>query len=72
MNGELRALGEPSFTKPYCRKRGCATMDPTNPSYSWDNDEEYEKTTKLKNTNEQQLFLETRNGNIRSSGTANS
>jgi hypothetical protein len=39
MNGELWALGTPSFTKPYCGKQGSATMDPTNPSYSWDNDE---------------------------------
>ena len=29
MNGELWAPGKPSFTKPYCGKRGSAAMDPT-------------------------------------------
>jgi hypothetical protein len=45
-------------------------MDHTIPSYSWDNDKDKDKkmSTKPKNTNEQQLFLETRNGNIRSKG----
>ena len=44
-------------------------MDPNIPSYSWDSDEETEHSTKpKKNTKEQQLFLKTRNGNIRSNG----
>jgi len=48
---------------------GSAAMDPIIPSYSWGSDEETEQSTKpKKTTNEQQLFLETRNGNIRSSG----
>ena len=68
MNGELWASGKPSFTKPYCGKRGSAAMDPIIPSYSWDNDEEAEHQQNLKNTKEQQLFLKTRNGNIRSNG----
>ena len=68
MNGELRAPGKLSFTKPYCGKRGSAAVDPIMPSYLWDRDEETEQSTKPKNHKEQQLFLETRNGNIRSSG----
>jgi len=69
MNGELWAPGKRSFTKPYCGKRGSAAMDPVIPSYLWDSDEGTEQSTKPpKNTNEQQLFLETRSGNIRSSG----
>ena len=43
-------------------------MDPIIPSYSWDRDEETDHLTKPKNTKEQQLFLKTRNGNIRSNG----
>jgi len=43
-------------------------MEPIIPSYSWDSDEETEQSTKPKNTNKQHLFLETRNGKIRSSG----
>ena len=39
MNGEHWAPGKPSFTKPYCGKRGSAPMDPIIPSYSWDSDE---------------------------------
>ena len=65
MNGELWAPGKPSFTKPYCGKRGSAAMDPTIPSYSWDSDEETEHSKKTK---KQQIFLNTRNGNIRSNG----
>ena len=42
-------------------------MDPIIPSYLWDKDEETEQSTKPKNTNEEQLFLETRNGNNSSS-----
>jgi hypothetical protein len=48
MNGELWAPGKPSFTKPYCGKRGSAAMDPIIPSYSWDSDEETEHSTKPK------------------------
>jgi len=48
MNGELWAPGKPSFTKPYCGKRGPAAMDPIIPSYSWDSDEETEQSTKPK------------------------
>ena len=69
MNGELWASGKPGFTKPYCGKRGTATLDPIITSYAWDSDEGTRQSTKpkKKNTNEEQLFLETRNGNIRSS-----
>jgi len=49
MNGELWAPGKPSFTKPYCGKRGSAAMDPVIPSYSWDSHEETEQSTKTKN-----------------------
>ena len=48
MNGELWARGKPSFTKPYCDKRGSAAMDPINPSYPWDSDEGTEQSTKSK------------------------
>jgi hypothetical protein len=70
MNGEIWAPGKPIFTKPYCGKRGSAATDPIIPSYSWDNDEETKQSPKppQKNTNEQQLFLKTRNGNIGSIG----
>ena len=51
-----------------CGKRGSAAMDPIIPTYSWDSDDETEHSTKTKNTKEQQLFLKTRNGNIRSNG----
>jgi len=50
MNGELWAPGKPSFTEPYCGKRGSAAMDPTIPSYSWDSDEETEHSTKPQKT----------------------
>jgi len=46
MNGELWAPGKQSFTKPYCGKWGCAAMDPTIPSYSWDSNEGTEQSTK--------------------------
>jgi len=49
MNGELRASGKPSFTKPYCGKRGSVAMDPIIPSCSWDSDEEAEQSTKTRN-----------------------
>ena len=68
MNGELWAPRKPSFTKPYCDKRGSAAMKPTIPSYSWDKDEETEHSKNKQNTKEQQLFLKTRVGNIRSNG----
>ena len=68
MSGELWAPGKPSFTKPYCGKRGSAAADPIFPSYSWDSDEETEQSPEPKSTNEKQLFLKTRNGNIRSTG----
>ena len=48
MNGELWAPSKPSFTKPYCGKRGSAAMDSIIPSYSWDSDEETEHSTKTK------------------------
>jgi len=65
MKGELWAPGKPIFTKHYCGKRGSAAVDPIFPSYSWNSDEETEQSPKPKNTNEKQLFLKTRNGNIR-------
>ena len=68
MNGELWVPGKPSFTRPYCDKRGSAAMEPIIPSYSWDSDEEIELQQKPKNTKEQQLFLKSRNGNFRSNG----
>jgi hypothetical protein len=66
MNGELWAPGKSRFTKSYCGKRGSAAADLIIPSYSWDNDEEEKKNNRRnsKATNEQQLFLKTRNGNI--------
>jgi len=48
MNGELWVPGKPGFTKPYCGKRGPAAMYPIIPSYSWDRDEETERSTKPK------------------------
>jgi len=48
MNVELWPPGKPSFTKPYCGKRGSAAMDPIVPSYSWDSDEETEQLTNPK------------------------
>ena len=66
MNGELWAHGTPSFTKPYCSKRGTAAMDLIIPSYSWDGDEETDTSTYPKNTCEKQLVLMTGNGNTRS------
>jgi hypothetical protein len=48
MNGGFWAPGKPSFTKPYCGKRGSAAMDPIVPSYSWDSEEEIEQSTKPK------------------------
>jgi len=68
MNCELWARGTPSFTKPFCGKWGSAEMDPIIPSYLWDSDEGTEQSTEPKNANEEQLFFETRKGNIRSSG----
>ena len=68
MNGELWAPGKPSFTQPYCGKRGTAAMDPIIARYPWNSDEETEHSTKTKKPKEQQLFLKTRNGNIRSNG----
>ena len=68
MNGELWAPGKPSFSKPYCGKRGSAAMDPIIPSYSWDAMMKQNIQQNPKNTKEQQLFLKTRNGNIRSNG----
>jgi hypothetical protein len=68
MNGELWAPGKPSFTKFYCGKWGSAAAHPIFPSYSWDSDEETEQSPKPKSTNEKQLFLKTRNGNIRNTG----
>jgi len=44
MNGEPWAPGKPSFTKPYCGKRGSAAADPLFPSYSWDSDEKTEQS----------------------------
>ena len=46
MNGELWAPGKLSFTKPYCGKRGSATMDPIIPSYLWDSNKETEQSIK--------------------------
>jgi hypothetical protein len=46
MNGELWVPGKPSFTKPYCSKRGSATTGPIFSSYSWNNDGEREQRTK--------------------------
>jgi hypothetical protein len=68
MNSELFVPGKTSCTKPYCGKRGCGATDTVIPtSYAWDSDEETRQSTKPpKNTNELQLFLKTRNGNIRS------
>jgi hypothetical protein len=43
-------------------------LDPIIPSYSWDSDSKEERKCNPKNTNEQQLFLETKNGKIRSNG----
>ena len=44
-------------------------MDTITPSYSWDSDGETEHSTKQKkNTKTQQLFLKTRNENIRNNG----
>jgi hypothetical protein len=43
---------KPSFTKPYCGKRGSFAMDPIIPSYLWDSDEETEHSTTPKNTKE--------------------
>jgi len=48
MKGELWEPGKPSFTKPYCGKRGSAAMDPIIPSYSWDTGKETEQSTKPK------------------------
>jgi len=48
MNGELWAPGKPSFTTPYCGKRGSAAADSIFPSYSWDSDEETEHSPKPK------------------------
>jgi hypothetical protein len=50
MSGELWAPGKPSFTKPYCGKRGSAATDLIIPSYSWDNDEETNQSPKPKKT----------------------
>jgi len=50
MNAELWAPGKPSFTKPYCGKRGSAAMDPIIPSYCWDSDEGTEQSTNPKKT----------------------
>ena len=48
MNGKLRAPCKPSFTKPYCGKRGSVAMDPIVRSYSSHSDEEAEQSTKPK------------------------
>lgn len=45
MNGEFWAPGKPSFRKPYFYKRGCATMDPTIPRYSWNTDVDKKQLT---------------------------
>jgi hypothetical protein len=45
-----------------------AAAHPIFPSYSWDSDEETGQQPKPKSTKEKQLFLKTRNGNIRSTG----
>ena len=66
MNGERWAPGKPSFTKPYCGKWGSAAMDPTIPHGTAMKKQNIQQ--KPKNTKEQQLFLKTRNGNIRSNG----
>jgi hypothetical protein len=58
MNGEIWVPGKPSFTKPYCSKRGSATTDPTFPSYSWDSDGETEQTTKPTKHNRTAAILE--------------
>jgi hypothetical protein len=58
MNSELWATGKPSFTKPYCDKRGSAATDPIIPSYSLDSDEETEKSTKLKKHQQTAAILE--------------
>ena len=58
MKGEFWASGKPSFTKPYCCKRGSAAMDPTIPSYSWDSDEETEHSTKTKKHKRTAAILE--------------
>jgi hypothetical protein len=65
MNSELWVPGKPSFTKPYCSKWGSATMDPTSMAACGT---AMEKHNKQQNAIEQQLFLKTRNGNIRSTG----
>jgi len=71
MNGELWAPAKPSYTKPYCGKRGSAAMDPIIPSYLWDSNKEAEHSTKPKNSKEQQLFLKTRNGNNNNNNNSN-
>jgi hypothetical protein len=58
MNGELWVPGKPSFTKPYCSKWGCATIDPIFPSYLRDSFEEKEQTTKPKKCNRTAAILE--------------
>jgi len=58
MNGELRAPGNPSFTKPYCGKRGSAAMDPIIPNYSWDSDKETEHSINTKKHKRTAAILE--------------
>jgi hypothetical protein len=58
MNNELWEPAKPSFTKPYCGKRGSAAMDPIIPSYSWDSDEEREQSLKPKKHKRKAAILE--------------
>ena len=65
MNGELWASGESSFTKPQCGKQGSATLHSTVRSYAGTAMVKNNQNNS-KNTNEQQLFLETKKRQIKS------
>jgi len=67
MKGELWAPGKPSFTKPYCASGALLHWTLSSLATRGTAMKEQSNQRNPKNMNEEQLFLETRNRNIRSS-----